>query len=38
MAKLIGVVKAVLGGLRPVAEVERQGLDINEHGEEGYID
>jgi Amt family ammonium transporter len=30
-------VKAVIG-LRPVAEVERQGLDINEHGEEGYID
>jgi len=24
-------------GLRPAAEVERQGLDINEHGEEGYI-
>lgn len=32
------LVKALLGGLRPVAEVERQGLDINEHGEEGYID
>ena len=30
------VVKAVLG-LRPAAEVERQGLDINEHGEEGYV-
>jgi Amt family ammonium transporter len=29
------VVKAVLG-LRPTEEVERQGLDINEHGEEGY--
>lgn len=25
-------------GLRPTAEVERQGLDINEHGEEGYVD
>ncbi|MDR1818003.1 MAG: ammonium transporter [Puniceicoccales bacterium] len=25
-------------GLRPTAEVERQGLDINEHGEEGYND
>ncbi len=23
-------------GLRPTEEVERQGLDINEHGEEGY--
>jgi Amt family ammonium transporter len=31
------IVKAVVG-LRPSAEVERQGLDINEHGEEGYVD
>jgi Amt family ammonium transporter len=31
------IVKAVIG-LRPSAEVERQGLDINEHGEEGYVD
>jgi Amt family ammonium transporter len=31
------VIKAVIG-LRPTAEVERQGLDINEHGEEGYVD
>jgi Amt family ammonium transporter len=31
------VVKALIG-LRPGAEVERQGLDINEHGEEGYAD
>src|ERR1019366_5988684 len=23
-------------GLRPTDEVDRQGLDINEHGEEGY--
>ncbi|HSI08320.1 MAG: ammonium transporter [Rariglobus sp.] len=30
------IVKAVIG-LRPAAEVERQGLDINEHGEEGYV-
>lgn len=29
------IVKAVVG-LRPTEEVERQGLDINEHGEEGY--
>lgn len=29
------IVKAVIG-LRPAPEVERQGLDINEHGEEGY--
>jgi Amt family ammonium transporter len=25
-------------GLRPTPEVERQGLDINEHGEEGYAE
>jgi Amt family ammonium transporter len=31
------VVKALIG-LRPTAEVERQGLDINEHGEEGYAE
>ena len=30
------IVKAVVG-LRPTADVESQGLDINEHGEEGYI-
>lgn len=30
------LVKAVTG-LRPTEEVERQGLDINEHGEEGYV-
>ena len=27
----------VLVGLRPTEEVERVGLDINEHGEEGYV-
>ena len=30
------IVKAVVG-LRPAEEVERQGLDVNEHGEEGYV-
>jgi Amt family ammonium transporter len=30
------IVKAIVG-LRPTTEVERQGLDINEHGEEGYV-
>jgi Amt family ammonium transporter len=30
------LVKAITG-LRPSEEVERQGLDINEHGEEGYV-
>jgi Amt family ammonium transporter len=31
------LVKAVIG-LRAAPEVERQGLDINEHGEEGYVE
>ncbi len=31
------ITKAVLGGLRPEPETERRGLDIEEHGEEGYI-
>jgi Amt family ammonium transporter len=31
------IVKAIVG-LRPTPEVERQGLDVNEHGEEGYVD
>src|SRR6185295_2361225 len=30
------IVKAVLGGLRPSEEVEVAGLDLAEHGEEGY--
>jgi ammonium transporter, Amt family len=30
------IVKAIIG-LRPTPEVETGGLDINEHGEEGYI-
>jgi Amt family ammonium transporter len=30
------IVKAIVG-LRPTAEVETAGLDISEHGEEGYI-
>ena len=30
------IVKATIG-LRPTEDVERQGLDINEHGEEGYV-
>ncbi len=30
------VVKAILG-LRPDAEAEQQGLDLSDHGEEGYI-
>jgi Amt family ammonium transporter len=31
------LVKAVIG-LRPSPEVERAGLDISEHGEEGYVE
>jgi Amt family ammonium transporter len=34
---LIGFVVRASMGLRPTIEVERQGLDVNEHGEEGYI-
>src|SRR5215468_10756635 len=34
---LVGVVVRGAIGLRIPAEVERQGLDINEHGEEGYM-
>jgi Amt family ammonium transporter len=30
------LVKALIG-LRPTAEAESQGLDITDHGEEGYI-
>lgn len=35
---IIAYVVKILIGLRPSAETERQGLDINEHGEEGYAD
>jgi len=34
IAKLVGV---FFGGLRVDAETEQIGLDVNEHGEEGYI-
>jgi Amt family ammonium transporter len=34
---VIGYVLRATVGLRPTAEVERQGLDVTEHGEEGYI-
>jgi Amt family ammonium transporter len=34
---LIGYLLKATAGLRPATEVERQGLDITEHGEEGYI-
>jgi Amt family ammonium transporter len=30
------IVKAVIG-LRPTPEVESAGLDVSEHGEDGYI-
>jgi ammonium transporter, Amt family len=30
------LITKLLVGLRPTEEVERQGLDVNEHGEEGY--
>jgi Amt family ammonium transporter len=34
---IASIVKVVIG-LRPTPEVERQGLDLMEHGEEGYIE
>jgi len=34
---IIGLVVKTAIGLRIAPEVERQGLDINEHGEEGYM-
>ncbi len=34
---IIGVIVKTFIGLRIAPEIERQGLDINEHGEEGYI-
>ena len=34
---IIGLVVKAMIGLRIAPEVERQGLDINEHGEEGYM-
>jgi Amt family ammonium transporter len=30
------VIKAVIG-LRPTVEAEQEGLDLSDHGEEGYI-
>ncbi len=34
---IIGVIVRRLIGLRIAPEIERQGLDINQHGEEGYM-
>jgi Amt family ammonium transporter len=34
---IIGFALKATFGLRPAVEVERQGLDVTEHGEEGYI-
>ncbi|HEY1764508.1 MAG TPA: ammonium transporter [Opitutaceae bacterium] len=34
---LIGYGLKLTLGLRPAADVERQGLDVTDHGEEGYI-
>jgi Amt family ammonium transporter len=34
---IIGTAVKVLIGLRIAPDIERQGLDINQHGEEGYI-
>ena len=34
---IIGVLVKGAIGLRIAPEIERQGLDINQHGEEGYM-
>ena len=34
---IIGALVRAAIGLRIAPEIERQGLDINQHGEEGYI-
>ena len=34
---VIAFITKALVGLRPTEEVELQGLDVNEHGEEGYV-
>ena len=34
---IVGLLMKATVGLRPTPEVERQGLDVTEHGEEGYI-
>ncbi|MGA7273913.1 MAG: hypothetical protein WBX14_03625, partial [Candidatus Udaeobacter sp.] len=34
---IIGAIVRAAIGLRIAPEIERQGLDINQHGEEGYI-
>jgi Amt family ammonium transporter len=33
---VIAYITKALVGLRPTEEVEISGLDVNEHGEEGY--
>ena len=35
-ATLLAFLTKVVVGLRPTPEIEREGLDIAEHGEEGY--
>jgi Amt family ammonium transporter len=37
MTSIIAFALKATFGLRPTVEVERQGLDVTEHGEEGYI-
>ncbi len=34
---IIGAIVRGIIGLRIAPDIERQGLDINQHGEEGYI-
>jgi Amt family ammonium transporter len=34
---IAGIITKVVFGLRAAPEVESEGLDVSEHGEEGYI-
>ncbi len=37
MTAIIGFVVKAIVGLRPTVEAEQEGLDLSDHGEEGYI-
>jgi len=37
MTAIIGFIVKLIIGLRPTPEAESEGLDISDHGEEGYI-
>jgi ammonium transporter, Amt family len=37
MTLIIAFIVKALIGLRPTVEAEQEGLDLSDHGEEGYI-